>query len=54
MNDTTNQENCNNCKYYVYRIFDNQCVRFPNYVVRTPNEWCGEYKKAAWRNGKST
>jgi hypothetical protein len=37
-------EDCGGCKFYRMSAVGNDlCRRFPNFVPRSPRDWCGEF-----------
>ena len=39
------KDNCKSCLYYFGQDMGS-CRRFPAYVTRSQNEWCGEFAEA--------
>ena len=36
---------CDNCDWFRKDDYPPVCVRFPEYVARKPEDWCGEHKR---------
>jgi hypothetical protein len=37
-------DNCSSCLFFTEGGHIGTCKRYPNSVIKSPNEWCGEYK----------
>jgi hypothetical protein len=38
-----NNDSCKNCLFFVFDDRMGVCRRFPNYVNKSVNDWCGEW-----------
>jgi hypothetical protein len=39
-----NKESCNNCLFFVLNERMGSCRRFPTFVNKSSNDWCGEWR----------
>jgi hypothetical protein len=39
-----NKESCNNCLFFVLNERMGSCRRFPTFINKSSNDWCGEWR----------
>ena len=47
MANSNSKPTCQNCSYFVPESHAGLCQRYPQYITKHHNNWCGEYKQSA-------
>lgn len=44
MADSNIKDSCTSCLFFIEDGRMGTCKRYPTFLIKSPNEWCGEYK----------